>query len=106
MKFKRPMLNFEDYLVEKLQDPENAQCFLMVSLEEYSETQNLDSLLSSLRYIAAAKGGILEFAQHSTLDTLPLEQAAKRNTKLEWERVLDALGITFSPLAIRTQPVF
>ena len=83
MKFKRPMLNFDDYLIESLQDQEKAKCYLMVALEEYGKSNNMDALVRSLSYIAAAKGGTLEYAQQSATDTPQYKQLIKRNTKIE-----------------------
>ena len=91
------MLNFEDYLIDSLKYPEEAACFLMVSLEEYSKTQSLDSLLCSLHYIVVAKNMQLAPLQKSP-DTAKLDNALKESLPLEWNEVLEALEIDYSAI--------
>ncbi len=65
------MRTFEEYLVEQLQDPENASGFLEVILDEYNKDHELAILLSSLRSIATAKGVELpQEVNQKVLDTL------------------------------------
>ena len=49
---------FEKHHLEFLSDPERAQAYLEVALEEYSTDQNTSVLLLALKDIAAAQGGL------------------------------------------------
>ncbi len=105
MTFKRRMVNFEDCLIESLKDPEEARMYLVVVLEEYIKDHDINSLCDSLRYIAAAKDEILEFPQKK-VNTTMIDQLIKNSLSLEWERVIEALGITLSSLTRKTKPIF
>ena len=46
-------------LHEWLQDPENAEAYFKVTIEEYLEDKVVDSLIRSLKQIIAAKNSVL-----------------------------------------------
>ncbi len=97
MKSKRIMADFEDYLIDSLKEPEEAAGYLIVALEEYSKDHDIDSLLSSLRYITAAKNLLLTPLQKIP-DTSKLDNVLKESLKLEWNKVLEALEIDYSAI--------
>ncbi len=96
MNSKREMRTFEEYLVERLKDQENAQGFLTVILEEYTHGRDLKALLNSLDSIAAAKGGAFQLVENSEVDQLGLDRLLAEDSNPEWESVIEALGYTFS----------
>ena len=49
---------FENHHLEFLRDPERAQAYLEVALEEYAIDHNTSALLLALKDIAAAQGGL------------------------------------------------
>ncbi len=95
MKFKRPMIDFKERLITSLQDLEYASIYLMVALEEYSKSHNLDSLLNSMRCIAAAKGGTLHPRESTTIDPTALEALITKTFNQEWDEVVQTLGMSF-----------
>lgn len=105
MKTKRIMADFEECLIESLQNPEEAAGYLRVALEEYSKDHDIDSLCDSLSYIAAAKEGLLQFSV-SEIDTSKLDQLITKTGNLEWAQVLDALDIAFLSASTSAQPSF
>ncbi len=106
MKFKRQMLDFEECLIERLQDPEHAKIYLMVSLEEYDKDQNIEPLVDSLKLIAAAKQGVLKLPNQTIIHTSKLDQLITNTGNLNWTQVLDALDIEFLPGSTSAQPAF
>ena len=54
----KPSMPFEKLHLEFLSDPDRAQAYLEVALEEYARDQNTSALLLALKDIAAARGGI------------------------------------------------
>lgn len=105
MKFKRRMRTFDEYLVESLKDPEEAQAYLMVSLEEYLKDHDLDSLLDSLHSIAAAKNGVV-LAGGNGLAQGELDELLSENPNPPWDMLLEVLGLRFSRGEGSTLPSF
>lgn len=59
---------FQDYIVEKLQDPIEAQAFLDVAIEDYEEDGNTEAFMLALRYLTEAKGGVSKLSQVTQLN--------------------------------------
>jgi len=59
MKTKQHCRTLNECLHEWLQDPENAEAYFTVTIEEYLEDKDVDSLIRSLKQIIAAKNSIL-----------------------------------------------
>ena len=49
---------FESHHEEFLRDPERAQAYLAVALEDYENDKNSDAFLLALRDVAQAHGGL------------------------------------------------
>ncbi len=97
---KRENRTFEEYLLESLQDPEEAQVYLNLSLEEYIEDGDFQMLLHSLRTLASAKGGILELFETSEPDQESLRVLLDEDPKLGWHVVLAALGFELVEVSV------
>ena len=60
----REYRTFNETLKERLKnDPEEAQAYLEVALEEFEENRDTAMLLKTLRYVAEAQGGIPTLAR-------------------------------------------
>ncbi len=103
---KRALRTFEECLLEMLQDPEETQEYLKVSLEEYKLDKDFKVLLRSLRIIAQAKGGVLEGSNHSEPDQRNLDSILSENPNLGWNAILEALGFTFKAISVEHVPSF
>ena len=53
----REMINYRDYLIEELSDPEEALVYLEVSQEEYQKDGDTVAFLIALQSIAEAQTG-------------------------------------------------
>ncbi len=95
MESKGTLTPFEDYLIESLQDPKEAQGYLNVSFEEFVEDNDLNSLLDSLQLIATAKGGVLRLEDKAEMNLENLHKLLIKNPTPDWEEVLEALGYAF-----------
>lgn len=94
-KTKRQFRNFEDYLIEELKDPEFAQEYLNIALEEYNKDNNLEALLLALKDVAMAQGGIQKLAKQTHLNRQNLYRvlSAKSEPKINtMESILNGLG--------------
>ncbi len=89
MKNERRFRTFEEYHLEKLQDPEDALGYLMVVLDEFARDHDVESLIYSLQTIAKAQGIKLD-----ELDTQELETELSNNSVMGWG-LLDALAALF-----------
>ena len=53
----REMINYRDYLIKELSDPEEAIVYLEVSIEEYQKDGDTVAFLLALQSIAEAQAG-------------------------------------------------
>ncbi|MCP3680756.1 MAG: putative addiction module antidote protein [Gammaproteobacteria bacterium] len=89
------MQNYEDWLVEHLQDDENATHYLQAALDEYQTDHHTEALMLAFRHIALAQGGITKLAEKTALsrETLYRTLSEKGNPKIETlAKLLDGLG--------------
>ncbi len=98
--------SFEEYLLESLQDPEEAQVYLNLSLEEYREDGDFQMLLHSLRTLASAKGEVLELSEVSEPDQESLRILLEEDSNLGWHGVLAALGFKHVEASVEHAPSF
>jgi probable addiction module antidote protein len=87
---------YREVAVETLKnDPEEAMLYLEVSLEEFEKDNNTGALLSALRTVAEAQGGIPELARRIGMEKMTLYKALSEegNPKLSTiGAVLHGLG--------------
>jgi probable addiction module antidote protein len=91
--------SFHDLLITSLRDPEKAQAYLKVALEEYQEDGDAQVFLLALRNVAEAKGGLGELAKQSHLNRQSLYQtlSSKGNPRLmTLGKILKVLGFHLS----------
>lgn len=90
---------FREYLIETLQDPEEAQAYLGAALEEYSLHRDLEAFLIALHSIAIAQGGLAQLAQKTDLNRQNLYKIFSGNSSPKWDtmgRILQGLGYKLS----------
>jgi len=56
---------YEDYLIEKLKDPEYAEAYLNASLEAFMEDNDTQALMLAFEHLARAKYSITEMAKQT-----------------------------------------
>lgn len=96
--------SYHDSFIETLKNPEEANLYLRVAMEEYYEDGDNDALLLALRNIVEAKGGIGHLAEVTHLNRQNLYNALSKhgNPRLgTFEIILKALGYR---LAIQPEP--
>lgn len=59
---------FQDYLVEKLRQPEEAENFINAAIAEYETDGDTKSLMLAIRYLAEAKGGLAKLSTKTHLN--------------------------------------
>ncbi|MEI8295697.1 MAG: addiction module antidote protein [Alphaproteobacteria bacterium] len=104
----RKLRNFQDMLLEELKDPETAQAYLSVALEEYEQDKDVSAFLMALRDVAEAQGGLTKLAQKTHLNRPSLYKAlsAKGDPKLKTvENVLHGLGYRLSVIPLNEHRV-
>ena len=88
---------FEKHHLEFLSDPERAQAYLELAIEEYATDQNTSALLLALKDIATAQGGLGKLAQQTNLNRAHIYKALSR----EGNPRLDTLGKILNSLGFR-----
>jgi DNA-binding phage protein len=59
---------YRDAAIEALRDnPEEAHAYLQVALQEFEQDNNTEALLTALRTVAKAQGGIPELARRTNI---------------------------------------
>lgn len=94
--------NYDDWLIDKLKDHNEAAEYLQGAMIEYQEDDNAEALLLAIRNVAIAQGGISTLAEKSNLsrESLYRTLSSQGNPRLSTlHTVLHALGFE---LAIKT----
>ena len=60
--------SYDEWLIEYLKDPEEAQAYLEATLESYEEDSDTTALLLALRSVAQAQGGIEKLAKQAGMN--------------------------------------
>jgi probable addiction module antidote protein len=97
--------SFHDHLRETLNDPQKAELYLAIALEEYQEDGDMKMFMSALRDVAEARGGIGDLAKKTELNrqSLYTTLSAKGNPTLSTlGAMLKALGFCLSVRAINS----
>lgn len=87
--------SYEEWLIEHLKDPEEAQAYLEAALEEYEKDGDTTALLLALRGVAQAQGGVGKLAKRTGMSRQHLHDilASKHNPRLDnLLSILSALG--------------
>jgi len=61
----RKLKKFKNTLLEDLNDPQYAQTYLSVALEEYEKDKDVAAFLTALRDVAEARGGLTKLAKNT-----------------------------------------
>lgn len=93
----RTMRKFRDYLIENLQDAEEAMSYLQVALEEYQTDNDAEAFLLAVRTVAEAQGGLSELAERTNLNRQNLYRALASNGNPR----LNTLGAILNGLGYR-----
>ena len=91
--------SFKDYHIEQLSDPEDAQIYLSVALEDYEKNEDIEAFLLAVRDVAEAQGGISELAERVNLTREGLYKALSENGNPQLNtmgKILHGLGFKFS----------
>lgn len=90
-------VDFEDYLDEYLQDPENSREFLNVSLESYLQDGDFKAFMHALELVLKSRQSVLSFAKETNLSRTNLYEIfkGKRTPNLHTVlKILAKLGYT------------
>jgi probable addiction module antidote protein len=61
-------LKFSDYLINTLQDKNEAQEFLNTAISEYEADGDTQAFMLALRYLTEAKGGVTRLSEETKLN--------------------------------------
>ena len=97
---RKNTINFDDDIVEQLQDPEFQKMWLEISLEEFLQDGNVDVFLRALTYVVKARGRgeVSRLAKVTKIDRSNLSEIinGKKTPHLDTAlKILNGLGYTF-----------
>jgi probable addiction module antidote protein len=81
----RKLTNYEQDLISRLQNKEEAACYLNIAFEEYLKDNDTKSFCLSLYYLSLARGGVSKIAEETGLNRENLHKifTGKRKPRLE-----------------------
>lgn len=89
----------DEVIIEELRDPECAQAYLKIILEEYGKDKDIYYFLDGLKNIAEARGGMTDLARKTGLSRQNLYKifSAKSMPRVDTlNAILNALGFRLS----------
>lgn len=90
---------FDECMLEELADPEEAQEFLKVAIEEYMQDKDLATFMHILRLITEAQGGIAKLAERSHISRPNLYKVLSGKTTPRFDTalaIINGLGYDFT----------
>lgn len=100
------MRKYEDYLIETLKDPEEAEAYLNASLEAYMEDNNTQALMLAFEHLARAKYSMTEMAKQAGIQRQYLYKIFDNEINPNFQTVftlIKSLGFTLEA-KIKPQP--
>ena len=84
-KVKKLTGNYEEWLIQSLQDKREAAIYLQVALDEYQKDGDVEALLLALRDVAQAQGGISKLSKktHLNRESLYKTLSSKGNPRFQ-----------------------
>src|SRR3989339_63119 len=87
--------DINDYIIEKLKDPEEAELYLNAALEDYMEDFDAAALVIVLRNLVMAQGSVTEFAKRAGINRQHMYKIFNNEVKPQFDtisEILKALG--------------
>jgi probable addiction module antidote protein len=87
--------SYHDEFIKSLTNPQEADFYLRIAMEEYHEEGDIEALLIALRNISEARGGMSRLAQRTHLNRQNLYNALSKNGNprlTTFELILKGLG--------------
>lgn len=103
----KPSVDYQEYLLSRLRDPEEARIYLEIALEEYAEDQDAEAFLMALENVAEAQGGLSLLAERAQVSRENLEHLFTRRDRpglSAIEAVLRGLGFRLAVAYAAPQP--
>jgi probable addiction module antidote protein len=91
--------NLDEYLVESLKDPKEAQAFLNVALEEFQDDNDFDSLSNALEVVIKAQGSVSQLSKDTDISRTHIYRIMNNETQATFSmisNILKALGFKLS----------
>ena len=90
---------FKGFHIEQLRDPEDAEIYLSIALEDYEKDEDIEAFLLAVRDVAEAQGGTSKLADRVSLTREGLYKTLSENGNPQLNRmgtILRRLGFRFS----------
>ena len=83
--------DYDEYVIEKLKDPEYASAYINVAFEGYFNDDDSEAFAHSLSYLIQANGGVTKVAKKANLDRKNLYKIFNNEVKPKLETVYKLL---------------
>jgi probable addiction module antidote protein len=93
----RKYKNMDDYIIELLKDPEEAEAYLNASVEEYMKDGNAAAFCIALEHLVKSKSSVSEFSQQNKFNRKQLYRIFKNEINPSMDlvlRILNSLGFS------------
>ncbi len=98
MKNKKKLRNYDEWLIESLEDPEEARLYLRAAFEEYEKDQDLDILMHSI-WAYAKSQGVSDLAKKTKINRQNLYRIFSGERNPRWktmESIIQGVGFKLS----------
>ncbi|MBN9543064.1 MAG: helix-turn-helix domain-containing protein [Alphaproteobacteria bacterium] len=96
MSNKNNFRTFEEFNLSLLSEPDDAEIYLKVALEEYKNDGDTKAFLLALKSVAEAQGGIAKLAKKSTINRQNLYKLLNGKTEPKlttFLKIMDGLNV-------------
>lgn len=96
---KNEFRKLDDYLVESLKDPKEAQAFLNTILEEFQEDNDFEAFSNALEILIKAQGSLSGFSKDSSISRTHLYRIINNEVQPQFitiANILKSLGFKLS----------
>lgn len=104
----RQYRDWQDYLKESLDDPEDALMYLEIAISEYEQDGDREAFLLALRNVADAQGGLGALSERTGLNREHLYRALSKtgNPRLDTVgKILNGLGFRLAVKSRESTPL-
>ena len=97
--------DINEYIIEKLKDPEEAELYLNTALEEYMQDFDATAFVIALRNLVMAQGSVTEFAKKAGINRQHIYKIFNNEVKPQFNTISEILKALGFQLEVKNKKV-
>ena len=98
------MKDYQEYLIESLKDPEEAEAYLNASIEAYMEDNNMQALMLALEHLARARYSMTDLAKKVGVQRQHLYRIFDNESNPKFQTVTELINSLGFTLEVKRKP--